>query len=262
MIDDRILELINKDVDGTILPAELAMLDEYRRDNPEINTVASELRQMVSDMEGIQPVEAPQTLRGNVLRAMTPAVSSKPVATGSGSNVREYLSRFGRLHLAYAFSGGAVLGALAVALLLKTGSSVAVPPEDAAGAVIAGLPAGTRLEQGAVLQVSAPGVQGTISAQNARSMTMLNVKISSIDKLRARYSYDPASLGVRAYQRGTDASSGMSVQGSILEVLSGGNDAYTLYFDRKTPNGAPIRVTLYLADTQIFDKTIATGAPR
>lgn len=262
MIDDRVLELINKDIDGTILPAEREMLDQYRARNPEIDVVADELQQMVSDLEGVPSVESPSSLRGRVMQALQPVEQSKPVAISFAAPLREFLAKFGRLQLAYALTGGAVLGALAVALLMKTDNVTAVPQEDVAGSVIAGLPAGTRLEQGAVMQISAPGVQGTVQTQYAQSLTLLNVKISAIDRLRARFSYDPASLGVRAYQRGTDANGGMSVEGSILEVLSLGNDSYTVYFDRKAPKPTPIRITLYLADTQVFDKSIPVESSR
>ena len=259
MIDDRILELINKDVDGTILPAEREMLDDYRKRDPEIDPLAEGLRQMVADLDGIQAVEPPPTLAPGVRRALQSAEDVQPQVVRQPSPIREFATRFGRMHLAYAFSGGAVLGALLVALLLKTGAPAPVHAEDAAGAVITGLPAGTRLEQGPVVPISAPGVQGTISTQYIESIVLFTVKISSVDRLRARYSFDPASIDVRAFQRGSTTDNTLGVQGNILEIQSRGTDAYTVYFDRKSTAATPIRFTLYTSDTQVFDRTLSVG---
>jgi len=259
MIDDRILELINKDIDGTILPAEREMLEEYRQRNPDIDPLAEELRHMVADLDGIRPVDPPPTLRPGVLRALLPTEHAQAQVVRRTSPIREFAARFGRLQLVYAFSGGAVLGALAVVLLMKTGTPATVRPEDAAGSVIAGLPAGALLEQGAVVPISAPGVQGTISTQYFQSIVLFTVKISSNDRLRASYAFDPASTAVRAFQRGSTADNSLGVHGGVLEVQSPGTDAYTVYFDRKSGAPAPIRFTLYSADTQLFDKTLQIG---
>src|SRR5512140_950975 len=113
MVDERIQELINKSVDGTITTAEQVMLEEYRAGNPEVAETLEETRHLSTLLASIQPAPPPISLKAAVMREIEasahPAVARQK-NSWSLSGIPQMLSSPIFPRVAYAFAGGVALG--------------------------------------------------------------------------------------------------------------------------------------------------------
>jgi len=255
MLDERILDLINKDIDGSILPAERAMLDEYRAKNPEVGKMEQELRGVAAALGTVRPVEAPVTLKTRIMQSIGPEPRREPLLRRGVAAVTDFFRAPSGVRVAYAFSFGIVAGIALFAAFANWRNPGSLEPADLTGTLIMGSSDNT-VESGPVVSISGDRVNGAIATQFTKNIAILTVRVSSADNLRAEFTYDPTHLAVRAVQRGSGARADFSVTGNSVEVQSTGADGYTLYFDRKNAISSPVRVTLFSAGTQVFSRDI------
>ena len=258
MLDERILDLINKEIDGVIAPAEQAMLDGYRAQNPEVAVMESELRAVALALGEVRAVEAPVSLKARVMRSILPQPRHESAARRILTPVLDFFRAPSGLKVAYAFSFGIVAGIALFALYASVRSPGSVDTADLTGTMIIGGSAGS-VEVGPVVALTGDGVSGSIETQFAHSLAILKVNVSSSDNIRAEFTYDPSLLAVRAIQRGTDARTDLAVSGNKVEVRSVGNDGFTLYLDRKSPVASPVRVALYAGEKLVYTRDIASA---
>ncbi len=258
MIDERILELINKDIDGVLSPAERTILDEYRSKSPESADVERELRAVATALDGVMPAEAPATLKSRVMRSITPPAHRESAARSILSPVINFFRGTSGVRLAYAFSIGIVAGITLFALYDGVRHPGSVEPADVTGTMIIGS-SGGQIQPGPAVPITGDRVNGSIGTRFTRQLAIVDVRITSPDAVRAEFTYDPTQLTVRAVQRGADSRTDLAVSGSTVEVRSAGVDGYTLYFDRKGQDQSPVRVALYSAGNLVFSKNIMAG---
>ncbi len=261
MVDERIVELLNKEIDGVILPAERVILEEYRATNPEVEVMAAELRAVASALADVGQVEAPSTLKGRVMRQLNLQPRQQvPLADRLLSPVWEFFRGASGVRLAYAFSLGLVAGIALFALYIGSRDQQTFQPTDATGALILGSSAG-RVEVGPVVPISSGQIKGAIGTQFTNTLTILNIKLTSPGALHAQVTFDPSVLTVRAIQRGSEGETGLAAHGNTVEIQSSGNDDYTIYFLRKSPAPGPVRVALFAANDLVFERNITVSQP-
>ncbi len=258
MIDERILELINKDIDGVPLPAERTILEEYRSKSPELADVERELRAVARALDVVHPAEAPATLKSRVMRSIAPTARRESTARSILAPVIEFFRGTSGVRLAYAFSIGILAGITLFALYDGVRHPGSVEPSDVTGTMIIGS-SGGQVQPGPAVSITGDRVNGSITTQFTQQIAIVTVRITSPEAVRAEFTYNPAQLAVRAVQRGADSRTDLAVSGSTVEVRSAGVDGYTLYFDRKAQGQSPVRVALYSAGNLVFSKNIMAG---
>ena len=72
MDNERIIELINKEIDGTILPAERAVLEQFRSGSAEVQGMSRDFNQIASMLREVKHVDPPSTLKARVMREIAP----------------------------------------------------------------------------------------------------------------------------------------------------------------------------------------------
>src|SRR3974377_2271828 len=110
MLDEKILELIHKEIDGVILPGERTVLDACRATNPEVAETERDLRIVASALGSVQPVEAPATLKSRVMNSISPSPRREPAYRRIAAPFFDVFRGRPGFRAAHAFSLGLIAG--------------------------------------------------------------------------------------------------------------------------------------------------------
>jgi len=115
MISDKVLELINRDLDGTLTEKEKAELENRLNSEPESKEMLTKLRLIHKSLGEVSQVEPPEELKNSVMRALPAAEHSRKVQQDSiKSNKSKIVDLFTipRFQMAGMFSLGAAAALL------------------------------------------------------------------------------------------------------------------------------------------------------
>jgi len=155
MLDDRMLELLNAEIDATLSAADRAELSRRLLNEPEARAAREALRRACAELDALAPAEPPAELRERILATFP---KSAAVASRGGQPSRRFLSSASTLRYAAAIVGAVLVGTIA----FQASRSVNGVDADQAAGTIADPPAAARAGEGA-MRVDASQVRGTIT---------------------------------------------------------------------------------------------------
>jgi len=111
MIDDRILELMNREIDKANTDKETAELNKYLDKNHEAKQHYHELEKMAGALENIPNVEPPADMKMNIMNSIDPNKYARKVKQpGFFQTLAEFFQVRPKLRLATTFAVGAAFG--------------------------------------------------------------------------------------------------------------------------------------------------------
>lgn len=259
MVDERIIELINKEIDGTILPDELTRLQEYRSGNAEARKVSGDLNLVAAMLREVQHVEPPSTLKARVMHNIHPAMQRvrQPIGETFRSMVVDFFRPRSGFRFAYAFSGGVLAGIALVAIYLGMGGRSAFDSNDAIGTMISS--SSKNLQAGREYVINDGNVRGVVSTQHGQEISVLNISLTTGSEIVTQISFDSGSLDMKAIRRSEDPGDKLVVSGGKVELKSTGNHTYAIYFGNASRSASSVRVTMLSSGNPLFDSMIALG---
>jgi hypothetical protein len=172
MLDDRMLELLNAEIDGVLSAADRAELSRRLLSEPDSRAARDELCRACAELDSLTPTEPPADLRERILAALPQSTAG---ASRGGQPSRRFLSSASTLRYAAAVVGAVLVGTLA----FQANRSVnGVDAEQAAGTMAD--PPATALTGEGRMRVDASQVRGTITL------------VPTGQHLDVRFDFDPA----------------------------------------------------------------------
>lgn len=258
MVDERIQELINKTVDGTITTAEQVMLEEYRAGNPEVAKVLEETRYLSTLLGSVQPAVPPVGLKAAVMREIE--ASARPVAarqrsSWSLSGLRSLLATPAFPRMAYAFAGGIALGMILLVAIVSRESIPTLNERELTGTIVPGLDL-SRLEPGVEFAITTPNVQGAIQTQCSSPVTLMNLRLTASEPVVTKITFDAGAVAVKAVRKGDAPDEVLTILPGVVEVKSTGTDDYTVVFASRGTSVQPARVSMYIGSALVYEKNV------
>ncbi len=257
MVDERIQELINKAVDGTITPAEQVMLEEYRAGNQEVAELLEETRSLSALLGSVHAAQPPAGLKASVMREIEAV--ARPAARRhnafSWSGIRELFVSPMFPRMAYAFAGGIALGMILLVAIVSRESIPTLNERELTGTIVPGLDL-SRLERGVDLAIAVPEIQGAIQTQCSGPITLMNLRISGSQPVATKISFDGSLVSVKAVRKGDAPDEVLSVLPGVVEVKSTGTDDYTVVFASRGTAVAQARVSMYIGGSLVYEKQV------
>lgn len=232
MLDDRVLYLINADIDGELGPGEQSELAAILEQSAEARALRAEWLRLANTLEALPPAEPPPELAADILaRVRLPQGRGRLSLAG-------FWERLQPVPVAAGFAAGALL-TLGVAewagqngapadVASMVGTMVANP--DAAG------PA-----RHSKLALSGPDFSGTVAMGEQGSFVVLEFVIESAGS--AEIFVDLADTGLRfggiahEWAEGPSASEQLQVSGGTVRVVNQGRQSFSMFLSR-TASGA------------------------
>jgi hypothetical protein len=135
MIDNRIAELINCDLDGTISKSEKEELENALRENEEANGLYVKMTTLAEKLRAVEAVEPPPELKENIM-GMLPDKQPQPVKrTSIIRDVFSQISDVPKLQLAGSFSFGFAAALVLMMVFIAPQRGNVVSPGETIGTI-------------------------------------------------------------------------------------------------------------------------------
>jgi len=168
MLDDRMLELLNAEIDDALSASERAELSRRLLNEPEARAARVELRRACSGLDALPLAEPPADLRERILAALP---HGTPATSRGGQSSRRFLSSASTLRYAAAVVGAVLVGTIA----FEANRNVNGVESDQAVGTMATPP------------VAAPGALRVDSSQVRGTVTLVPTR----RELGVRFDFDP-----------------------------------------------------------------------
>lgn len=250
MTRQELLELLNKELDGTILPAEAELLKADLSRDPQAQEIRSELWATVGALEALPMVDPPRSLKPAIFRAIQddPKAMQRPVRRPLLSPLLNLLRGGTRLGYAYAFTGGVAAGVLILVLFLNVFNGS--PFDDSSAS-------GTLAMAGERLSLNLEQVKGYILTEHSNTSNSLTLRLNSEGDISVRIIYDPNAVrfeGARALQ---NPETQLSVRTGEVEIAGSGSMGYRIAFAGSVQSAPPVQIRMYSSGQLIYDHSIS-----
>lgn len=250
MIDQTTLDLLNKEMDGEILPGEAETLRKLLSSDLAARELRDQLHKTSSILASVKEIEVPRGLKRGIMReidAKVERVARKAEKKGLLSSILEAIQETFTRKEAYVFSGGLAAGALVFALLSNVFSG---SPFDNSSAV------GTMAVRGESVTVSLNEVRGTISAEHSNGTNSLSLRLSSPQEVSVRIAYDPGFLRFTGAKMLENPEVALASRSGQIEITGNGSMSTKIDFSSTTQPSPPVQISLFSAGQQIYERSI------
>lgn len=253
-MNKRVIELINRDIDGCTSPAEHDELGTQLRLDPEARRLFDDLKSLAGTMSDVQPVEPPATLKASVMRAIEAGPSPKrkrialwlPAAFAVRGSVRP----------GFAFAGGIAAGILLCVMYIAIAARSGVEPSDASATMIMH-PSSRTIEKGDVVTFDLQQGHGAITTGYSDDIRILTVQLASATEMTAHIAYKAGKLNLEGIRRGDVPGGALTVHPGDIEVVSSGSESYSIYFTKKEDVPPAVQLTLTSGNAVVFEQSIS-----
>ena len=250
MIDQGIIELINKEIDGDILPSEAQRLREYLAGDPSAQELNDDLHAAVRILATVKEVDPPGTLKPVVFTAI-----GAMAAKGSERQSKERSSwlPWGAIRqlitpgFVYAFAGGLATGMIVLALIFNAFN---MPPFDEFHA------SGTMAMTAETVTVNLDKVHGTIVADHANGIKSLNLNLWSLEDITVHIAFDPKAVRIDNVKPSEKPSTRVSIRDGNVEIQGNGLVECRIAFQSALEPLPQVHVTLISAGKSIYGKNM------
>ena len=246
MTNKKLLDLIQRDVDGVLTPEEQSLLREELAQNSEGAAMHKGLQSLSRTLEAVEPRDVPQSLKPAIMRAVEArATAPKKRAAAISEPVWAF---FRSLSPRGAFVGGLIVG-LGVALIAVT---VMMPlsfeETDLIGTALLAesIPLMT---PAARVPVAADGVSGSLVMESSGKFQVATILLSSNSTTHSAIITYPATMvRLDAVRPADPASVPVTAGAGRIELQGRGTTRLELLFTVIEASPEPLRLTIRNAD--------------
>ena len=248
-MDDAVVELINKSIDGMLLPNEAERLKEILGKNQHVREIYEEFSSASRMLASVKEVEPPAGLALNVMGAIERTGSRKqsakePFFAGFVAAVREMVT----LKYAYTFSAGLVAGALLLLVFVQSLDGSSADPSGASGTIV--MP----IERA---EVNLQQIRGFIQTKRGDHLLSVDLNLSANANVVTRIDYDSKAVHVGSVKLPESHSTDLKLQNQSVEIQGTGEMKYTVTFFSRGQSAPPVNVSIFSAGEVIYEKSIA-----
>lgn len=241
MVEQAYLELIHKEIDGVITPAEKTRLAAFLQSNPEARKIHRELTGLARALDELPVLDPPPALKSGIVGRIA-AGKNRPLRSGS---ITERSGNAGRWRLAYGFAAGLAAGLLLLALAGdffpgETTLNIA----DLQGTLVISESPGAGTSTAAPLE--APGVSGELRLRHTADTGILALDITAVEATSITLRYDATALQLSGFIAREGGVAALDNHDGRIRFNHQGSNRYSLIF-RKISTGTPPALHLELS---------------
>ncbi len=250
----RIVDLINREIDGVATHNERLRLKGMMAADPEIAHLYADLRRMDEAFGVSAPVEPPIALKQAIMRKVERA--SRPTGAPSLPGTIKGVWLFLMKRQGLVFAVGMLAG-----ILLLAGAEVVVKRSTASeGDLVGTLASPTGISSLAGMQrmeLSGNGLEGTLSFSSRQTLSSVELFLRQGGSLRTLISYDPAGLAFVGIQPRDGSPATVQAEAGQIQYAASSPLRFTASFRRTTPEKQDVRIRILNGDGMVLlDRTV------
>jgi hypothetical protein len=251
MNEQEYIELIDKEIAGTISPREKEALREYMRTTPGAERLYTEVLQTSDLLSRVGDVDPPDNLRKRIINSLDfsryQVKRSRPVlrfllkARQAGLKPR----------LAYAFALGAVVGLVVYSLFLTTpGGRYGSGVREMYGTI--GINEESRFTPVETMPVDMPGAVGCVNLLRFEDLLRFEVSLSGAGEFDALIEYDPALAAFSGLRPAGEGEILLKAGAGRLRASGSGDVEFLLAFVKQTARAVPFDLKMVASGETIL----------
>lgn len=246
MAGEEYIELINKEISGTISPSERKELHDYLRENPDAQRLYNQLRETSDLLNKIRDVDPPTYLKKRIMNSVDfsryQARRSRPVLR-LVTRVRQIGFR---PRLAYAFALGVVVGLVVVSqFLIRPGGRYATDLRDLYGTI--GLIKDSSFTTIDRVPVDLAQIEGYVNLLRYADVLIFEVSLHSSGKSEILLEYEPDRTSFGGLRPGDHGSVLMDTGRDYVKASGTGALEFDLCFVKEPASSAPFGLKLFVS---------------
>lgn len=266
MVEEKYIELINKEIDGVNSPKEAARLKEYLARNPEAQNLYNNLVALANRLKHVKEIEPSPNLKRNVLSSIQLNRYATKEKKYAWSGIRDFVQAlFGvpsykvNFKYAYVFALGLMAGVLIFSLLSDTSHQpAAIDNSDLYGAIILRGTSGSFKDADQV-EINLDKVSGAINTKYSQGLVLAELSFKTEQEIELVFEFDENELSFGAFTRlNNQASISVQVNENSLKLMNFGENKYLIVFAKKTQAVAPLKFKIFSDGVSVYEKTIST----
>jgi hypothetical protein len=242
-IDDKLIELINAEIDGELSDEERNQLQQQLVKNPDARAMHKDLLQLNRALAPLGNLSPPGQIRENILNAVAP-------------NNRSFITRLIEALLpttaipryALAFVGGIVFGFGA----LQLGDGYRTDMDS-------GQFVGTMTDYGSLpdaisaddISLELEQISGSVRMHQIGSMLIVEFDMNSQNAVKVVTEYRGSSIEFRGFSLKENELSSFVAYNESINLIAKGNHRYSVFLQKRQPGETSINIR-FLADGEIF----------
>jgi hypothetical protein len=258
MTDDRLSELINKEISGKITVQERDELHEYLRNNPAAQKTYRELLRTSELLSEMREVEPPVHLKRRIMHSLDfgryEAIESRPVL--------ELVSRVRRLglrpRLAYAFALGVVVGLLVFSQFV-TERAGRYPPDVRALYGTIGIPKDASLTVIEQVPIDLAQAAGRINLSQFADLLIFEIALRSTRQFEVLLEYDPAQVTLNGLRPVDHSGLLLELDEGYVRTSGYGARELNLSFVKEPASTAYIELGLSISGELLYSHRFVAG---
>jgi hypothetical protein len=256
MIDNRYIELMNKEIDGKNSSAESAALREYLESNTEARTYYAELCSVVEVFGEAGEVQPPTNLEQRILSSINERRALEEVRREKTSRLNNIFNP--RKKLGLAFAAGLAVGLVILLVIYRAlPESSSLRMKDLYGTLAEREGARSVLSAEPV-DFNLPEVSGTASVKYLNRAFIATLELTSAREIEVAISSSEDAALENFNSRQCAPSVIQSVGGNIT-LRTTGRCGFTVTFRDSRNAHPPVNIRIFADGSSIFDKTIVAG---
>jgi hypothetical protein len=251
MTEERFWELVNRELDGELTPAEREEMTAALGSDPRWQTLRTELVDVDKLLARQGEVEVPEGFATGVMtripnRRQAVSVSSR-IKAGWQALCDDLSYRY-----VYTFASGAVVGAAILALVLAyTPSGVPLSERDLTGTIYRE-PGGDDTEQIAYSPIETEPLHGSLEVTRTLDRVTAVLAMNSHQSVDLRLFFRSAQMSLTDFSRIGDTDYPILMNANGLQTTFDGEARYDIVWARTSSDTATIRIELY-AEELIYE---------
>jgi hypothetical protein len=258
MLQERVLYLINAEIDGELAPQEQTELESILQSSVEARATQAELQKLANLMAAMPEQEPPADLASRVVKQIR-----LPVRRTVGASrffLSGLLTAFQPAQTGLAFAAGLLLTVVIYESTQRDGEPVDL--SQMVGTMVAN-PASTPAQQEDSLSISAPGLSGTVSLGATGEFMILRFDLESVQQTEILVGLAEAGLGfggiAHASASGNAVNESYEVSGGTLRVVNPGSHPFVVFLRRTgvpNPGAQAIGIEVLRSGQSVFEGSL------
>jgi hypothetical protein len=253
MIDPKILELINKDIDKTISLSEKDLLQKYINNDPEVNSTYHEMLETEKLLDKLPENDPSVSLKQRILNSINYDLYAKKHKVSFVDHVVDLFSVSNR-KFATSFAFGLITGFIVLAAIFYSYYSDKPFKEDNVVGTM-GI-SESKIVESIPINLAESDISGQMIVSKSSDKYFLDINIESKNDFSLQINVDPKSITIDNFSLNKPNDFNIEKELGSIKINGSQNSNYSLAFSLKDSVAKNINIKILSHDNKLYQKEI------
>jgi hypothetical protein len=252
MIDEKYLELVNKEIDGEITPKEKERLEKYIEENPELKQLYIDMIKTSDLLDEVEEMEPSINLKKSIINSLDPNLHKKAEKESVVNRILNIFLPHPKYRVAFAFVLGLFVGFLVLNTFFYKQQTLEI--SDLYGTI--GLNENSNYENLENFPVQSPDINGAINIKRKDDVLFLEMALKSHKEYDLLVRFNPENLYFIEFIPHSKNEFVISNQDNYLQTTCLGDNKFIFSFLLLNKELSDLHIELLSEGSKIFEKNV------